>query len=319
MCHEAFSLAASDSTDLLVNRWYNDSAPRAVLMIVHGMAEHAVRYARFAEALLDAGLHVYAHDQRGHGRTAQQGILGHLADENGWAKVVEDLSSVNHHIRQQYPSAPILLFAHSMGSYVGMTYLLQHSSSVKGAILSGSNYQPTSLYQAALLIARFERWRLGPRGRSQLIDWLSFGNFNRALRPTRTAFDWLSRDRQEVDRFLADPLCGFSCTTQLWIDLLQGLRQITPPRHLAQIDASLPLLIVGGESDPVSQGERLADLANALRQAGLHRVELKRYPGARHELLNETNRDEVIQDLIAWMNEALATGTKRPTHDKEPT
>lgn len=274
-------------------------------MLSHGMAEHAGRYERLAAALNAAGYHFYAIDQRGHGRTAEADELGHFADQGGWGKVVGDLASLNHHIRQQHPELPIFLLGHSMGSYISMAYLLHHSCSLQGAILSGSNYQPQALYRVARLIARFERWRQGPLGKSALIDFLSFGSFNKAFKPNRTAFDWLSRDPQEVDRYVADPLCGFRCSNQLWVDLLGGLADITPPTHLRQIDADLPLLIIGGERDPVSQGKRLGDLTDALRGAGLRQVTLKTYPEARHELFNESNRDAVTQDLIDWLEQAL--------------
>ena len=192
-----------------------------------------------------------------------------------------------------------------MGSYVAQSYLLHHSASLHGAILSASNFQPPMLYRAASLIARFERWRQGPTGRSALIDWLSFGSFNKAFKPNRTRYDWLSRDPAEVDAYAADPLCGFRCTNQFWIDLLGGLQQISTPANLSQIDASLPILIIGGECDPVSAGKRLTDLANALRQSGNQSVQLKVYPQARHELFNETNRDAVMADVIAWLEQAL--------------
>jgi len=305
---EELWIGASDGSQLFVRRWHGDTAPRAVLMIAHGMAEHGARYARLAAQLVAAGHEVYALDQRGHGRTAERGVLGHYADADGWNKVVGDLATLNHHIRQQHPQTPIFLLGHSMGSYIGQAYLMQHSCSLQGAILSGSNCQPLALYKLASLIARGERWRLGPLGRSRLLDRLSFGSFNQAFKPNRTAFDWLSRDPAEVDQYIADPLCGFICTTQLWCDLLAGLQQITPVRNLAQIDSALPLLVIGGDRDPVSQGKRLVDLANALRAAGLKEVELKLYPEARHELFNESNRDEVTTHLRDWLERALTRG-----------
>ena len=144
MHHEAFWLNASDATPLYVNRWFADEAPKAIVMIAHGMAEHSGRYGRLAAALVQAGFAVYGHDQRGHGRSAEHGINGHYADQDGWSKVVSDLACINHHIRQQYPDTPIFLLAHSMGSYIGQAYLMQHSCSLQGAILSGSNYQPVA-------------------------------------------------------------------------------------------------------------------------------------------------------------------------------
>ncbi|MBB1520627.1 alpha/beta hydrolase [Aquipseudomonas guryensis] len=317
MQHQDFWLNATDGSALLVNHWHGESLPKAVVMIAHGMAEHSARYARLAESLVADGFAVYALDQRGHGRTAARGVLGHYADSDGWSKVVGDLASLNHHIRQQHPQAPIFLLAHSMGSYIGQAYLMQHSCSLQGAILSGSNYQSPGLYKLAGLIARAERWRQGPGGHSKLIDFLSFGSFNKAFKPNRTAFDWLSRDPAEVDKYIHDPLCGHPCSNQLWIDLLGGMQYISQVDNLAQIDSDLPLLVTGGSRDPVSQGKRLADLAGALRTAGIKDVQLQIYPDARHEVLNESNRDEVTRHLHDWLNAALARSRTCPTPTQE--
>ncbi|AYC33794.1 lysophospholipase [Pseudomonas cavernae] len=306
MRHDDFWLTASDAAPLFVNRWLGEQPPKAVLMLAHGMAEHSGRYARLGAALVQAGYALYAPDQRGHGKTAQRGVLGLYAENGGWQRVVNDLANLNQHIRHHHPNTPVILLGHSMGSYIGQAYLLQHSAEVQAAILSGSNYQPLALYRAAAAIARFERWRQGPTGRSALLEFLSFGSFNKAFKPNRTPFDWLSRDPAEVDKYVSDPLCGFRCTNQLWLDLLEGLQQITPVANLGKIAHDLPLLVLGGARDPVSAGQRLEDLANALRRAGLQRVELKLYPEARHELFNESNRDEVSAFIIAWLDTALA-------------
>jgi alpha-beta hydrolase superfamily lysophospholipase len=305
MLHETFWLTSTDAAPIYVNRWYAAQPPKAVLMVAHGMAEHSGRYERFAEALVAAGFEVYAHDQRGHGKTAEHGLLGQYAEQDGWNLVVGDLARLNHHIRQQHPHTPIFLLGHSMGSYIAQAYLMQHSCSLQGAILSGSNYQPAALYRIAELLARFERWRQGPSGRSGLLEFATFGSFNKRFKPNRSEFDWLSRDPAEVDKYVADPLCGFRCVNQLWIDLFGGLQQITPRDNLAQIDISLPLLVIGGACDPVSDGKRQADLANALRAAGNSRVQLQLYPDARHELLNESNRAEVTAYIIDWLQQAL--------------
>lgn len=311
MNHTTFWLTANDHSRLYVNQWLPDTPPKALIMVSHGMAEHGGRYARLAQALCGAGYGVYALDQRGHGRTADEGTLGLFAERDGWNKVVGDLASLNQHIGQQLPGVPIILLGHSMGSYIAQAYLLHHSASLHGAILSGSNFQPVALYRAARLIARAERLRQGLRGRSALIEFLSFGSFNKAFKPNRTAFDWLSRDPDEVDRYRHDPLCGFRCTNQLWIDLLGGLQQISKASNLAQIDPGLPILVIGGECDPVSEGKRLKRLAHALREAGCQNLQLNIYPQARHELFNETNRDEVTADVLTWLDQALTS--RRPT------
>ena len=306
MNHSTFWLTANDHSRLSVNQWLPDSPPRAVVMLSHGMAEHSGRYSLLGKTLNDAGFGLYAHDQRGHGKTAEQGTLGYFADNDGWCAVVSDVASLAQHIGQAHTGVPIFLLGHSMGSYIAQAYLMHHSASLQGAILSASNFQPVALYRAASLIARFERLRQGPKGRSALIEWLSFGSFNKAFKPNRTPYDWLSRDPAQVDAYASDPLCGFRCTNQLWIDLLGGLQQISKASNLAQIDPGLPLLIMGGECDPVSEGKRLTDLAKALRDAGNRQLQLNLYPQARHELFNETNRDAVMADVIAWLNHALS-------------
>jgi alpha-beta hydrolase superfamily lysophospholipase len=302
---DTFWLPACDRSSLYVYRWLPAAAPRAVVLLAHGMAEHAGRYARLGQVLAAAGYALYAHDQRGHGRTAEGGTLGLYAKENGWNKVVDDLGLLSQHIRLQHPGCPLFLLGHSMGSYIAQAYLLHHSASLQGAILSGSNFQPVALYRGGRAIARLESWRQGRTGRSALIEWLSFGSFNKAFKPARTAFDWLSRDPREVDNYINDPLCGFRCTNQLWLDLLKGLQDISKPTNLAQIDPNLPLLIMGGECDPVSAGKRLNDLADALRHAGSRHLQVNIYPQARHEVLNESNRDEVTADLLAWLDQVL--------------
>lgn len=313
MKHDAFWLDASDHTRLYVNAWTPLTNPRAVVMLSHGMAEHSGRYARLGAALTDAGFALYAHDQRGHGHTAANGLLGHYADRDGWNKVVGDLASLSASIGQRHPGIPVFLLGHSMGSYIAQAYLLHHSASVQGAVLSGSNFQPVSLYRSAAVIARLERWRQGATGRSAIIEFLSFGSFNNAFKPVRTPFDWLSRDQQEVDTYVSDPLCGFRCTNQFWLDMLGGLQQISKKSNLAQIDKSLPILIMGGECDPVSEGKRLRDLAGALTDTDHALVTLRLYPQARHEILNETNREEVTRDLLAWLEQALSEPRPRRT------
>jgi alpha-beta hydrolase superfamily lysophospholipase len=306
MNHRTFWLTANDRSRLYVNQWLPEGPAKAMIMLSHGMAEHSGRYARLADALCAAGYGVYALDQRGHGRTADEGTLGLYAETDGWNKEVGDLASLKQHIGQQHPGLPIILLGHSMGSYIAQAYRVHHSASLKGVILSGSNFQPVALYRAAAVIARLERARQGLRGRSALIEFLSFGSFNKAFKPNRTAFDWLSRDPNEVDKYINDPLCGFRCTNQLWIDLLGGLQQISKASNLEQIVPGLPILVMGGECDPVSEGKRLKNLAHALREAGCQNLQLNIYPQARHEVFNETNRDEVTADVLTWLDQTLA-------------
>ncbi len=303
MAATEFLLQANDGSRLFVRQWLPDGAPRGIVQIAHGLAEHSERYRDFALALNAAGYGVYANDHRGHGRTASPDDLGFFAAKNGWRLVLDDLWSVNRHIAQQHPGAPIVLFGHSMGSFFAQAFIGEHGEALAGAILSGSNGRPPAIAALGRLIARFERLRLGARGRSDLLMKMWFGAFNKPFEPARTAFDWLSRDPAAVDAYVADPLCGFNSTTQLAIDLLDALPPLLAPATLARIPKRLPILIVSGARDPV--GANLPSLIDAYRGAGLNPT-VRIYPEARHETLNETNHEEVKTDLIGWIDGVVA-------------
>lgn len=295
---DSFRLKADDGVEIHVDRWLPDEAPRAVVQIAHGLAEHAARYARLAQALTAHGIAVYADDHRGHGRTAAAGDLGLFAENDGWRKCVRDLWTLNRRIAEENPGLPIILLGHSMGSFMAQDFVADHSDAIAGLVLSGSNGPPPAIAGVGRMIARIERLRLGARGKSPLLQALMFGEFNKRFKPARTAFDWLSRDPAEVDAYVADPLCGFEFSNQLAVDLLDALGPLLKPERLARIRKDLPIYIFSGSDDPV--GANLPALAEAYRNAGLARVEMRTYPGARHETLNETNRDEVTRDLLLW-------------------
>ncbi len=296
---------AADGAPLHVYCWKpaDVAAPlRAVVHIAHGMAEHAGRYARLAQALTDARMLVYAHDQRGHGLTAPKAELGHLR----WARLTSDLRELLEAERARHPGVPLVLFGHSMGSYAAQDVMADVSDQLAAVVMSGSNGKPPPLAAAGRVIARAERLRVGPKGASKLLNVLSFEAFNKAFKPTRTAFDWLSRDPLEVDAYVADPLCGFDCSTTTWVELLDALARINEPAHQRRIRKSLPVYIFAGAEDPVSERTKgLSQLVAAYRAAGLGDVTHKFYAGARHEVLNETNRHEVTTDLVRWLESRL--------------
>ena len=288
---------------LLGRRWLPDGRPRAIVQIAHGLAEHSARYARLAGALNAAGYAAYASDLRGHGPTSDPADLGHFADADGWAKCVGDLWTFNRLIAAEQPGVPIVLLGHSMGSFLGQQFVAEHSEALAGVVYSGSNGKPPPIAAAGRLIARAERLRLGKRGKSRLINSMMFGDFNKPFQPARTEFDWLSRDPAEVDAYVADPLCGFPFTNQLAIDLLDAWPHVISPERLARIRKDLPIYVFSGERDPV--GANIQGLIEALKAAGFTKLTTRIYPGARHETLNETNRDEVTRDLIAWLDGAV--------------
>jgi alpha-beta hydrolase superfamily lysophospholipase len=303
MSGSEFELRTDDRLSLLARRWLPEGRPRAVVQIAHGLAEHSARYARLAAALNAAGYAVYANDHRGHGPKAAAADLGHFADEKGWDMVVGDLWTMNRLIAAEQPGVPIVFLGHSLGSFLGQDFVARHSDALAGAVYSGSSGKPPAIATIGGIVGRAERLRLGKRGKSPLIDSMWFGAYNKPFSPPRTAFDWLSRDEKEVDSYVADPYCGFPFTTQLAVDVLDALPGLLSPARLARIRKDLPIYIFSGEADPV--GANLKGLIADLRAAGFTRLTTRVYPGARHETLNETNREEVTRDLIDWLDGAV--------------
>jgi alpha-beta hydrolase superfamily lysophospholipase len=295
-----FRFRVDDGQNLFARRWLPESPPRGVVQIAHGLAEHSARYARLAAALNAAGYAAYANDHRGHGPKTAPADLGHFADEGGWDKVVGDLWTFNRLIAAELPGTPIVFLGHSLGSFLGRGFIARHADALAGVALSGSSGKPPMMATLGRFIAREERLRLGRRGKSDPILQMWFGEFNKPFRPARTAFDWLSRDEKEVDAFVEDPFCGFPFTTQLAIDVLDALPRVTSPASLASIRKDMPVYVFSGERDPV--GANIRGLIQDLKAAGFTRLTTRLYPGARHETLNETNRDEVTRDLIAWLD-----------------
>ena len=302
---------ASDGTELAVYRWDATGPPRAAMAIAHGLAEHAMRYDACATFMAANGVSAEAHDHRGHGRAAASpDALGFFAETGGWQRVVDDLRERLADMRARHPGRKLILFGHSMGSFMSQQVLYESPQLVDAAILSGSNGKPLRIAGLGRLVARLERLRLGRRGRSKLLAQLSFSPFNRRFAPNRTDFDWLSRDEAQVDAYVADPLCGFESTTQLWIDLLDALPVLARQKNRDRVPEALPILILSGDVDPV--GVNLSDLVKGYRGNGMSHVDVRLYPGGRHEMLNETNRDQVFADILGW-TEAFLAGTPVPS------
>lgn len=289
-------------------RWEDVRNPRGLLHIVHGMSEHGGRYARLASALNAAGFIVWAHDHRGHGQDPTPPVgLGHFADSGGWRALVDDAVDVSSLMRTTFAGLPLVLFAHSMGSFVGQTVLSEHGGMYQAAVLSGTNGPPGVLEKSVRALAYGERTIRGGRAAAEAVSGLVMGRYNRQFSPNRTPFDWLSRDPGEVDRYVADPLCGFTLTTQAWVDFLDGKALLSGREQRSRIPAHLPILLLSGTRDPVGEnGRGVERLVTLYKQAGLSHVTLQLYPDARHELVNELNREIVTADLIAWVDAALA-------------
>jgi alpha-beta hydrolase superfamily lysophospholipase len=280
---------------VFVRRWNADgTAPasaRATIQIAHGMGEHSARYARFGAALTDAGYVVYASDHPGHGETAAANgaALGHFGTD-GWNGLIDDTLRVGAYADGETGDLPRVLFGHSMGSFALQQLLLDHAETLAGAVLSGTSAVDGI---AAALPAEGD-------------EPMSLTVFNAPFEPARTEFDWLSRDPAEVDKYIADPWCGFGVDMEGLRDMAADAARMGDPDALRGIRSDLPLLMISGLADPLAGGGMMVDLvAQRYRDAGLQCVTTKWYEGARHELLNETNRDEVTRDVLAWLDDVV--------------
>ena len=298
--HRHEILVTADDHDIHTQLWAPEGQSSCVIQILHGLGEHSDRYARFAAKAVERGFAVCIHDHRGHGKHADE--LGHFAGACGWRQLVTDSEMVNDHVRQEFSGSPVVLLGHSMGSYVAQSFAMQCGSRLSGLILSASTWPSRLQLAPAKLLARIEALRLGTRGKSELLDKLGFGNFNKPFEPARTERDWLSRDEAEVDKYVSDPLCGGPYSCGLWLGLLSGLFDVASDTAISHVPSDLPILISGGESDPVGGNSGMTRLAMHYAQTSHQRLKVKIYAGGRHEMLNETNRDEVTSDWLDWVS-----------------
>ena len=300
-----------------IHRWDRVGRPRAAIHVVHGMVEHGGRYARLAAALNQAGFIVWAHDHRGHGINPVPGLAGHFADTAGWRAVVDDTWAVSSAMRATFPNLPLVLFAHSMGSFVGQTLMGEQGAAYRGVVLSGSNGAPGVQEGVARFAARVQRRTLGARAPGTWLTRLVIGTYNRHFAPNRTPHDWLSRDDAEVDAYQADPLNRFQLTSQAWLDFLDGKASLASRGQVARIPKDLPIYLMSGDRDPVGeQGGGVRRLIQAYERGGLTRVTLRLYEDARHELVNEIIRDEATANLVGWIEGIWRCGPwrGRPSH-----
>jgi alpha-beta hydrolase superfamily lysophospholipase len=301
--YSSHRIQSSGSHTIPVYLWEPAGEATAVIQVFHGLGEHSARYHRFAEAAVNQGYAVCAHNHRGHGPEAEK--PGFFAPEHGWRSLVDDGYNVTRFLRERFPGKPVVLLGHSMGSYIAQSYAMRHGRELTALVLSGSTWPARGLLLIGRLLARIVAWRHGIEANSPLLDKIGFGDFNKRFEPARTELDWLSRDPAEVDKYLTDPLCGGPYTTGLWIDLLGGLQEISKSDALQQIPAGLPILITGGADDPVGGERGMLKLADHFAQTGHNNLSTRTYAGGRHEMFNETNRDEFTADLLRWLENAL--------------
>lgn len=302
-----FTHTSADGTAIECCAWLPDGPPRAVLLISHGAAEHAARYGRLAGLLNERGFAVYAPDQRGHGRTAANIDSLGVARPGGWDAMVADLVELADETSARHAGIPLLLLGHSMGSVLSRLVMAAAGDRFAAFVLSGITESAPPDPGMAELLAGVEAAE-GADGPSALFAGM-FGGFNEEFADgveEPTGYEWLSRDAAEVRLYVDDPWCGMDLSNGFVSDMLGGMGQLADPAALASVPAGRPILIFAGDQDPVGgHGAAVPALAADYEAAGLGPVTTHLYAGGRHEMLNETNRDEVHADLLSWFDEVL--------------
>lgn len=304
-----FTFQTSDGLNINAYCWQPEKNKhiKGIIQIAHGMAEHILRYDAFSQFLVSQGFVVYGNDHRGHGHSVMApDDRGYFADRHGFELVVDDMFRLTSIATNEHPNVPVFLFGHSMGSFLTRRYIAKYHHKIDGAILSGTGGDQGIIGSIGLLLAKLEKRRIGARTPSPLLDKLTFGSFNKAIEQPRTKFDFLTRDDAVVDAYIEDELCGFVCSAGFFEDLLSGIALIHQKNQINQIPKDLPLLIISGDQDPVGDnGKGIHKVYKQYTSHGLHQVAMKLYKGARHELINETNKQEVYDDILYWLDHSM--------------
>ena len=300
----ASTMTSTAGPELDVRLWLPEGEPKAIVQFVHGMSEHIDRYDAPARYLAGQGYLVVGHTHLGHGPKAA--VKGFFAKEKGWQHLIDDVHALRQRTTREHPGLPYFLLGHSMGSFVVRCYLREHAEGLAGSVLTGTGCVPKSTAAVGVALSSLLCLLGGEKKPSALINKLGFSASNRPFAPNRTPYDWLTRDENEVDRYIADPDCGFVFTASGYRDLFRGLLRLADLSEMRRIPKELPLLLFSGDHDPVGgMGKGVRQVAEEFRQAGLRDVTLALYEGGRHEMFNELNRDEVYAALAAWLDRHL--------------
>jgi alpha-beta hydrolase superfamily lysophospholipase len=302
-----FTFTDSDGYEIFVYKWSPapEVSPKAAVQIAHGAAEHALRYEHFAKFLNTAGYIVYANDHRGHGKTAGTLERAGLAGQDGWNGIMRDAKQLTGIIKDENPGIPLFFFGHSMGSMIAQRYMQLWGDEATGAVLSGTFGSLSEDIEGTVALAEQMVQEQGPDAPSALFAGM-FAAFNEPFSPGKTGFEWLSRDQVEVQKYVDDPWCGFPFSNSLVADLFKGGEEMWKPENEARIPKTLPIFAVSGDKDPAGAfTASVTLLLDRYAEYGLANVTHKFYPDARHEILNEINRDEVQQDILDWLESQM--------------
>jgi len=320
MSLKSFSVKTHDNTELWVNRWIPDADDpenppkiKAVIVFNHGLAEHSLRYDRFGSILSENGYVFNAFDMRGHGRTAENAIqkgtgdFGKLADKNGFTLAVKDVDFLIDLVKKEYPDVPVILMAHSFGSFIAQSYIENFHGKIKACFLIGTAGPRLSLVTMGNILAKIVRLFCGKNSVVGLLDTLSFGSYNKRIKTLKTKYDWLTKDESMFMMYADDKWCGFPLKTSFYCDMTGALRNIHQKSNMAKIDKDLPIYLLFGSEDPVGDyGKTVKALAECYKKLGIKDVNVKEYPGDRHEILNETDKETVEQDILNMLAEVIS-------------
>ena len=296
---EEKQLALRDGHRLFYRIWAVEK-PKATIHINHGMAEHSYRYDGFARFLNAHGYAVYAQDHRGHGYTAEEDERGWFAENDGWSLVCDDAFALDEKIKKDYPEISHYLFGHSMGSFITRVCLERYSENYDAAVICGTGASQGIIGKIGQLIARRHVKKWGSKMRDPDMDKLAFSSYDKHFKG-EGKFAWLTRDKKEVEKYEKDPFCGFVCSSKFYDDLIELSNQANNEKEIAKIRKSIPLFIISGSEDPVGgYSKGVKKVFSLYKKAGIENVQMKIYDGGRHEILNETNRDEVYKDIVAF-------------------
>ena len=297
---ETFFIDSCGGGQLYCGVWKPETQPKAVVQLIHGIAEHIARYDDFATFLTAHGYVVAADDHMGHGGSIGSGVKGYFC--GGWLSAVEDEKRLHDEMQKQYPELPYYFLGHSMGSFLLRTYLYTYPDAADKAIISGTGWEDPMKVRLGLLVCRMEEKRVGETNVSPLVTKLMFGSYNRAFEPVTSPNAWICSDEAVVAAYDADPYCGFDATVGLARDLLTGVRMNEQTENLEKMNKQLPVLFVSGCKDPVgNMAKGVLRCIDAFKRSGMKDITIKLYPDGRHEMLNERNKAEVYQDILDWL------------------
>ncbi len=297
---EEFFLISSGVGRIHCGLWRPKGEIKAIVQLIHGIAEHIGRYDDFAVFLAENGFLVVAEDHMGHGASIENGVQGYF--EGGWMAAVADIKQLHDKICLDYPILPYYFLGHSMGSFLLRTYLFTYPEDAGAAVISGTGWEAPATIKAGLAVCKLEAKRLGAASTSKLLSSMMFGAYNKPFKPVRTPHDWICSVEEVVDRYEEDPLCGFDATIGLARDMLTGISMNERQENLVKMKKNLPILFVSGGKDPVghmSQG--VLACIDAFKRAGMRQITIQIYPEGRHEMLNERNREEVYRRILSWL------------------